>query len=163
MTSTHRELRERALAANLEIPRRGLAIYTFGNVSAFDAQQGVLAIKPSGVPYGRLAADDMVVVDLEGVVEDAALVYNPDPRRPIRAGEASTRTRTRLRDGCARRAPIPIYDDPRRPLAEDVPCTEVMREECGRYERAPESDPECFRERSPAHADGPTHGLTWAD
>lgn len=51
MTSTYLELRERALAANLEIPRRGLAIYTFGNVSAFDAQKGVLAIKPSGVPY----------------------------------------------------------------------------------------------------------------
>ena len=78
MTSTHRELRERALAANLEIPRRGLAIYTFGNVSAFDAQKGVLAIKPSGVPYERLSADDMVVVDLEGKVVEGRLRPSSD-------------------------------------------------------------------------------------
>ena len=49
--TAYRDLKERAWEANLEIPRQGLAICTFGNVSAFDAARGVLAIKPSGVEY----------------------------------------------------------------------------------------------------------------
>ena len=61
-------LREQAYEANLEIPRRGLAIYTWGNVSAFDRAAGVFAIKPSGVSYEALTADSMVVVDLEGKI-----------------------------------------------------------------------------------------------
>ena len=59
-------LREQAFEANLEVPRQGLAIYTFGNVSAFDNASGVFAIKPSGVSYNTLTVDCMVVVDLEG-------------------------------------------------------------------------------------------------
>jgi L-ribulose-5-phosphate 4-epimerase len=62
------ELKREAYEANMEIPKRGLAIYTFGNVSAFDAKQGVFAIKPSGVPYDSLGVDSMVVVDLDGKV-----------------------------------------------------------------------------------------------
>ncbi|MCL2270321.1 MAG: L-ribulose-5-phosphate 4-epimerase AraD [Treponema sp.] len=50
----------------MEIPQRGLAIYTWGNVSAFDRKAAVFAIKPSGISYDVLTADDMVVVDLEG-------------------------------------------------------------------------------------------------
>ena len=60
------ELKREAFEANLEIPKQGLAIYTFGNVSAFDRARGVFAIKPSGVPYDALSPDDMIVVDLEG-------------------------------------------------------------------------------------------------
>lgn len=60
------ELKREAFEANLEIPKQGLAIYTFGNVSAFDRSRGVFAIKPSGVPYDTLTPDDMIVVDLEG-------------------------------------------------------------------------------------------------
>jgi L-ribulose-5-phosphate 4-epimerase len=59
-------LREQAFEANLEIKRRNLAIYTFGNVSAFDKDSGVFAIKPSGVSYDALTTDSMVVVDLDG-------------------------------------------------------------------------------------------------
>jgi L-ribulose-5-phosphate 4-epimerase len=62
------ELKREAYEANMEIPKQGLAIYTFGNVSAFDAAQGVFAIKPSGVPYDALGADSMVVVDLDGTI-----------------------------------------------------------------------------------------------
>jgi L-ribulose-5-phosphate 4-epimerase len=62
------ELKREAYEANMEIPKQGLAIYTFGNVSAFDAAQGVFAIKPSGVPYDVLGADSMVVVDLDGTI-----------------------------------------------------------------------------------------------
>lgn len=70
----------KAWKANLEIPARGLALYTWGNVSAFDPRQGVFAIKPSGVPYPDLTAEQMVVVDLEGKVVEGRL--NPSSDTP---------------------------------------------------------------------------------
>jgi L-ribulose-5-phosphate 4-epimerase len=63
---SYRELKEEACAANQEIPRRNLVIYTWGNVSAYDPAKGVFAIKPSGVPYEDLRPDSMVLIDLEG-------------------------------------------------------------------------------------------------
>jgi len=57
-------LRERVLEANLEIVRAGLVVLTFGNVSGADREAGVMAIKPSGVPYSELTADTIVVLDL---------------------------------------------------------------------------------------------------
>jgi L-ribulose-5-phosphate 4-epimerase len=59
------ELRHRVLDANLEIVRAGLVVLTFGNVSGVDRDAGVLAIKPSGVPYDELAPDAIVLVELE--------------------------------------------------------------------------------------------------
>lgn len=61
----HADLRERVLEANLAIVSAGLVIMTFGNVSAVNRDAGVMAIKPSGVPYDRLRPQDIVVVDLE--------------------------------------------------------------------------------------------------
>lgn len=61
-----RALREQVLQANLALPRHGLVTFTWGNVSAFDAEAGLVAIKPSGVPYERLQADDIVVLSLQG-------------------------------------------------------------------------------------------------
>ncbi|MDR2362952.1 MAG: L-ribulose-5-phosphate 4-epimerase AraD [Spirochaetaceae bacterium] len=63
---SYKTLREEAFEANREIPRRNLAIYTWGNVSAFDPCRGVFAIKPSGVGYEALTAASMVIVDLDG-------------------------------------------------------------------------------------------------
>lgn len=59
-------LREQVLEANLDLVRGGLVLYTFGNVSGIDRAQGHIVIKPSGVPYDRMKADDMVVTDLNG-------------------------------------------------------------------------------------------------
>lgn len=59
------ELRERAYAANTAVVRAGLVVLTFGNASEADRSAGVMAIKPSGVPYDRLGPDEMIVVDLE--------------------------------------------------------------------------------------------------
>lgn len=61
----HAELREQVLEANLEIVRAGLVTLTFGNASGADRSAGVMAIKPSGVPYERLTAEAIVVLDLE--------------------------------------------------------------------------------------------------
>jgi L-ribulose-5-phosphate 4-epimerase len=59
-------LREEVLEANLELVRRGLVLYTFGNASGIDREQGLVVIKPSGVAYDRMRASDMVIVDLDG-------------------------------------------------------------------------------------------------
>ena len=61
-------LREEVLAANLELPAHGLVTLTWGNVSAIDRERGLVAIKPSGVSYEQMSADDIVVVDLDGQV-----------------------------------------------------------------------------------------------
>jgi L-ribulose-5-phosphate 4-epimerase len=60
-----RDLRREVLAANLRIPEAGLATLTWGNVSGVDRDAGVFVIKPSGVPYAELTAEDLVVVALE--------------------------------------------------------------------------------------------------
>jgi L-ribulose-5-phosphate 4-epimerase len=59
-------LREEALAANLALPAHGLVTLTWGNVSAIDRERGLVAIKPSGVAYDAMTAQDMVVLDLDG-------------------------------------------------------------------------------------------------
>ncbi len=71
-------LREEVLEANLELVRRGLVLYTFGNVSGIDRGQGLVAIKPSGVAYEGLTAEKMVVTDLEGKIVDGALRPSSD-------------------------------------------------------------------------------------
>ena len=83
MPSAFQELKQAAFEANLEIPKRGLAIYTFGNVSAFDPARAVLAIKPSGVDYDTLTVADMVVVDLEGRVVEGGLKPSSDTKTHI--------------------------------------------------------------------------------
>jgi L-ribulose-5-phosphate 4-epimerase len=59
-------LREEVFEANLELVRRGLVLYTFGNASGIDRRRGLVAIKPSGVPYEAMRPSHMVVVDLDG-------------------------------------------------------------------------------------------------
>lgn len=78
--SLYQALKEEAWAANQEIPQRKLAMYTWGNVSAFDSAQAVFAIKPSGVPYEDLTIEDMVVIDLEGKKVEGSL--NPSSDTP---------------------------------------------------------------------------------
>jgi L-ribulose-5-phosphate 4-epimerase len=71
-------LREEVLEANLELVRRGLVLYTFGNVSGIDRGQGLVAIKPSGVPYEAMTPVDIVITDLEGKIVDGKLRPSSD-------------------------------------------------------------------------------------
>lgn len=71
-------LREEVLEANLELVRRGLVLYTFGNVSGIDRSQGLVAIKPSGVPYEELTPEQMVISDLTGNIVDGNLRPSSD-------------------------------------------------------------------------------------
>ena len=63
-----KQLREQVLEANLEVVRRGLVLYTFGNVSGISREDNLVVIKPSGVPYERMKADDLVITDFDGKV-----------------------------------------------------------------------------------------------
>jgi len=74
----HESLRREVLAANLELPRLGLVEFTWGNVSSRDPGTGAIAIKPSGVPYETMKAQDMVVVDMEGTKLDGDLKPSSD-------------------------------------------------------------------------------------
>ena len=71
-------LREEVLEANLELVRRGLVLYTFGNVSGIDRKEGLVAIKPSGVPYEQLTPADIVVTNLDGATVDSKLRPSSD-------------------------------------------------------------------------------------
>lgn len=71
-------LREEVLEANLELVRHGLVVYTFGNASGIDRNEGLVAIKPSGVPYDELKPEHMVVCDLEGTIVDTKLRPSSD-------------------------------------------------------------------------------------
>src|SRR5450631_2523001 len=72
------ELRERVLDANLELQRQGLVLYTFGNASGIDRAAGLVAIKPSGVPYDRMKPADLVITDLEGRIVEGTLNPSSD-------------------------------------------------------------------------------------
>lgn len=72
------QLKTEVLEANLEIVRRGLVLYTFGNASGIDRSQGLVAIKPSGVPYEDLKPEQIVISDLTGKIVDGALRPSSD-------------------------------------------------------------------------------------
>lgn len=78
--SKYQAIREAAYNANMQLPRLGLVLFTFGNVSAADHTQKVFAIKPSGVPYEQLSPEKMVIVDFDGNVVDSDLRPSSDTK-----------------------------------------------------------------------------------
>jgi len=71
-------LREQVLEANLELVRRGLVLYTFGNASGISREDGLVVIKPSGVPYEEMKPDHLVVTDLLGKIVEGNLRPSSD-------------------------------------------------------------------------------------
>ena len=71
-------LRAEVLEANLELVRRGLVLYTFGNASGVSREKGWVVIKPSGVPYEKMTPDDMVITDLQGHIVEGSLRPSSD-------------------------------------------------------------------------------------
>ncbi len=162
MPSPYRELKERAWSANQEIPKRGLAIYTFGNASALDRARGVVAIKPSGVSYDALTPDELVVVDLEGKIVEGALRPSSDTATHLVLYRAwpnvggVVHTHSSYATGWAQaRLAIPIYGTTHADhLAEDVPCTAVMTDEAVERDYEVETGSQilaCFEQRDPLH------------
>ncbi|NHE56751.1 L-ribulose-5-phosphate 4-epimerase [Cyclobacterium plantarum] len=80
MTSNFKELKRECYEANMELPQLGLVVYTFGNVSAVDRDRAVFAIKPSGLPYGNLKAEDIVIVDYDNRVVEGKMRPSSDTK-----------------------------------------------------------------------------------
>lgn len=78
-----KELREQVWEANMELPRKNLVIYTFGNVSGIDRDHGIIAIKPSGVPYEELTPDMIVLVDMDNNIVDSSFKPSSDTKTHI--------------------------------------------------------------------------------
>lgn len=110
------QLRNEVLAANLELVRQGLVLFTFGNVSGIARADGLVAIKPSGVSYDRMTAEQIVITDLNGRVVDGDLRPSSDlmthlelyKRFPTIGGVAHTHSPAATAWAQARR-PIPCF------------------------------------------------------
>jgi L-ribulose-5-phosphate 4-epimerase len=130
----YEELKRQAFDANLELDRRGLVLYTWGNVSQVDRDAGVFAIKPSGVPYDELTAADMVVVDLDNQIVDGRLKPSSDTRththlyRHFEAIGGITHTHSTYATAWAQaQQAIPCYGTTHADYAYGaIPCTAVM-------------------------------------
>lgn len=130
-------LREEVLEANLELVRRGLVLYTFGNASGIDRAHGLVVIKPSGVPYDNMRASDMVVVDLDGKIVEGTLRPSSDlPTHLIlyRGFEAIggvVHTHSRSATAWAQaRTPIPCFGTTHADYFRgDIPLTEYLSPE----------------------------------
>jgi L-ribulose-5-phosphate 4-epimerase len=140
----YKTIKEQAFECNRQIPELGLAIYTFGNVSAFDPDLGVLAIKPSGVAYSELTPEFMVVVDLDYKVVSGELRPSSDTNTHIVlyrsfkgiGGVVHTHSAYAVAWAQAMR-PIPIYGTTHADhVAGEIPCTAVMSDDkiAGDYE-----------------------------
>jgi len=128
----------------MELPKHNLVIYTFGNVSAFDREEGVFAIKPSGIRYSQLKPEDMVVVDLENVVVEGKLRPSSDTKThtvlyknfPGIGGITHTHSTYAVAWAQAMK-PVPVFGTTHADyMTVDIPVTEVMSDEmvCGDYE-----------------------------
>lgn len=134
---SYKDLKHAAWEANMELHRRGLVLYTWGNVSQLDRDRGVLAIKPSGVPYETLAPDDMVVVDLDNERVEGKLNPSSDTRThthlyrhfPDIGGVTHTHS-TYATAWAQAQQPIPCFGTTHADYAYgEIPCTAVMRNE----------------------------------
>lgn len=138
------QLKQQVLEANLDLPRYGLVTFTWGNVSAIDRARGLVAIKPSGVAYDALKADDIVIVDLQGEVVEGRLRPSSDTathlalyrRYPSLGGVVhthSTHATAWAQAGLAIPALGTTHADY---FLGDIPCTRALTEEevRGEYE-----------------------------
>lgn len=76
--SQYQDIKQAAYDANMQLPKLGLVLFTFGNVSAADHSKGLFAIKPSGVPYENLTPEKMVIVDFDGKTIEGTLRPSSD-------------------------------------------------------------------------------------
>ncbi|MDF3012251.1 MAG: araD, partial [Cellvibrio sp.] len=77
---SYTELKREVFEANMELNRRNLVVYTWGNASQIDRAKGVIAIKPSGVAYEIMTVDDIVVVDLENNIVEGKMRPSSDTK-----------------------------------------------------------------------------------
>ncbi|MCE9678523.1 L-ribulose-5-phosphate 4-epimerase [Shewanella sp. AS1] len=156
----YRELRQQVYEANMELEKRKLVTYTFGNVSQVDRQHGVIAIKPSGIPYEDLKVEDIVIVDLENNVVDGHLNPSSDTKthtylyRQWDSIGGVTHTHSTYATAWAQaQLPIPCYGTTHADYVYgEIPCTAVMRDDQIARDYEEETGVqilECFADRTP--------------
>ena len=130
-------LKEACFQANIQLPKLGLVLFTFGNVSAADQREGVFAIKPSGVPYDQLRPSDMVVVDLDGEVVEGKLNPSTDTKThavlyrhwKVLGGIAHTHSTYAVAWAQAQKD-IPVFGTTHADhCSRDIPCVPLMAED----------------------------------
>ncbi|MCP9236215.1 L-ribulose-5-phosphate 4-epimerase [Lewinella sp. JB7] len=177
---SYKELKRACYEANMELNALGLVIYTFGNVSAVDRSTGTFAIKPSGVAYGQLAPEDIVIVDFENQIVEGKLRPSSDTKThawlykswEVIGGIAHTHATYSVAWAQAQ-MDIPIMGTTHADhLTEDVPCAPPMSDEliAGNYEHNTGIQiTDCFRERGLDYREVPmvllgNHGpFTWGE
>lgn len=142
--SRYQAIKEEAYEANMQLPRLGLVLFTFGNVSAADRQAGVFAIKPSGVPYEELSPDKMVIIDFEGQTVEGSHRPSSDTqthavlyRHWEKIGGIVHTHSTHATAWAQAQRDVPIYGTTHADhLTVDIPCAPPMSDEMieGNYE-----------------------------
>jgi L-ribulose-5-phosphate 4-epimerase len=138
------ELKQKVWEANMELPRRNLVIYTFGNASGIDRDRGIFAIKPSGFPYDELTPESMVLVDLDNRIVEGKQNPSSDTRThtvlyrsfPNIGGIVHTHSPYATAWAQAM-LPIPCLGTTHADhVPGEIPCTKVISDDCicGDYE-----------------------------
>lgn len=134
----YKKLQQECFEANMELPRLGLVLYTFGNVSCVDRERNVFAIKPSGVAYEKLTPEDIVIIDIASGKKIAGdMRPSSDTNTHLELYRAFdciggiVHTHSTAAVAWAQAAcPVPILGTTHADhLAVDVPCTEFMSDE----------------------------------
>lgn len=157
---SYTELKREVFEANMELNRRNLVVYTWGNVSQIDRSKGVIAIKPSGVAYEVMTVDDIVVVDLENKIVEGKMRPSSDTKththlyRHFETIGGVTHTHSTYATAWAQtQQAIPCYGTTHADYAYgEIPCTAVMTD--AQIERDYEEETgvqitDCFKDRSP--------------
>ncbi|WP_159580662.1 L-ribulose-5-phosphate 4-epimerase [Marinoscillum sp. 108] len=156
--SKYLELKRMCYEANMELPAQGLVIFTFGNVSAVDRQEGVFAIKPSGVDYAVLRPEDIVIVDFDCQVVEGTMRPSSDTkthaflyREWSEIGGISHTHATYSVAWAQAQQDIPIFGTTHADyLTSDIPCAPPMSDELikGNYEHMTgQQIVDCFSEK----------------
>jgi L-ribulose-5-phosphate 4-epimerase len=156
----YRELKREVYEANMELEKRKLVTYTFGNVSQVDRQHGVIGIKPSGVPYEDLTLEDIVIVDLNNQVVEGRLNPSSDTKthtylyRQWDSIGGVTHTHSTYATAWAQaQLAIPCYGTTHADYVYgEIPCTAVMRDDQIARDYEEETGVqilECFANRDP--------------
>jgi len=142
--SKFKSIQKAAYKANMQLQELGLVIFTFGNVSVVDREAGVFAIKPSGIPYEDLCADNMVIVDFKGEIVSGDLRPSSDTLthavlyKEWKKIGAIVHTHSTYATAWAQaQRDIPIYGTTHADhLTSDIPCAPPMADEIikGNYE-----------------------------
>lgn len=142
--SKYKELKRECYEANMQLPALNLVVYTFGNVSAVDRENEVFAIKPSGVPYESLKADDIVIIDFENNIVEGSMRPSSDTKTHAflyknwgKIGGISHTHATYSVAWAQAQRDIPIFGTTHADhLTQDIPCAPPMSDELiqGDYE-----------------------------